>query len=37
MTLSQNDYIMVNLGYYVKAEEIYNLKKKAIEIFEKNK
>lgn len=32
-----NTQVMVNLGYYVKAEEIYNLKKKAIEIFEKNK
>lgn len=31
-----NTQVMVNLGYYIKAEEIYNLKKKAIEIYEKN-
>ena len=32
-----NTEIMVNLGYYIKAEEIYNLKEKALEIYEKHK
>ena len=30
-----NTQVMVNLGYYVKAKEIYNLKKKAIEAYKK--
>lgn len=30
-----NTQVMVNLGYYVKAEEIYDLKKKAFEIYKK--
>ena len=32
-----NTQIMVNLGYYIKAEEIYNLKEKAMKIYEKLK
>ena len=30
-----NTQVMVNLGYYIKSEEILNLKNKALEIYEK--